>query len=498
MKNKLIQTLMLLIGSAAFLSGGNGAATANVADNSKCEGYVRVSKKNPRYFELTTGKPYIPCGMNICFPRFLTDEAAVLADYEKKFKAMSEAGGNYARIWLSAPFWEIEDSKQGEYNPEKLARIDKLFDLADKYGIRLKLCFENFIYLSEQKKFFTFNSAPPFDKQQYLKSNGGSFESTKEFFTTQKGRDVFLARCKVFSDRYKNRKCVFGWELWNESWCIQCEWDMGERINILKKWHAEMLPKVKELFPNHLVMISMPSFDRYPPRAAYVPLIPDPNNDVAQVHNYMNEGDALPVCKGPTDIMCADAVNELRKIAPDKPLLLAEVGAAEPNHVGGPSRYYQADTDGILHTDQMLVPFFCGSAGSGMSWHWEYYITKHNLWSSFARFSKAVEGINPLKEDFKPLYMETPNLRVYVIVGKKTVLAYCRDKNSWWGTELRDKQPPKPVVGESVKLFDICGYGAKKAAVFQPYELKWQDVEIKNNAIQLPPFLRSAVVKIVF
>jgi len=491
---KLLKKIILLFVGGLILSVSCNCMAD--AENSKCKGYVRVSKKNPLYFELTTGEPYIPCGMNICFPRFLTDEEEVFADYEKKFKMMSEAGGNYARIWLSAPFWEIEDSKQGEYNQNKLKRIDKLFDLADKYGIRLKLCFENFIYLKEREKASTFSSAPPFDKQQYLKVNGGSFENTKEFFTTQKGKEVFLARCKIFADRYKDRKCVFGWELWNESWCIQCQWDMSKRLDILKKWHAQMLPEVKKLFPNHMVMISMPSFDKYRTRSTYAQIIPDPNNDVAQIHNYLNEGNALPVSKGPTDIMCADAINELRKIAPNKPLLLAEVGAAEPNHVGGPSRYYKVDTNGILHTDQMLVPFFCGSAGNGMSWHWEYYITKHNLWGTFARFSKAIEGINPLEEDFKPFYVETENLRVYVIIGNKTVLAYCRDKNNWWGTELRDKQPPKDLLNETINIFDIGGYGVKKASVFKPYELEWSNVAINKNAIKLPPFKRAIVIKL--
>lgn len=496
-QNILKKSVLFFILSFALIgcNGVNNSGTVE-SENSKCKGFVRVSKENPRYFELTTGEPYIPCGMNICFPRFLTDEEEVLADYEKKFKMMSEAGGNYARIWLSAPFWQIEDTKQGEYNPKKLARIDRLFDLADKYGIRLKLCFENFIFLKEREKIFNFSSAPPFDRPQYMKSNGGSFANTKEFFTTQKGKDVFLARCKVFSDRYKNRKCVFGWELWNESWCIQCTPDMLERAEVLKQWHAQMLPEVKKLFPNHLVMISMPSFDKYRTRLAYVPLIPDPNNDVAQIHNYLNEGNALDVCKGPTDIMCADAINELRKISPDKPLLLAEVGAAEPNHVGGPSRYYKVDTAGILHTDQMLTPFFCGAAGNGMSWHWEYYITKHNLWGTFARFAKAVEGLNPIEEDFKPFYFETKNMRVYVIVGNKTTLAYCRDKNNWWGTELRDRQQPKPLKDEVVNLVDICKFQSPKVSVFEPYELKWSNVEVKNNKITLPPFMRSIVIKL--
>ena len=126
---KLLKSFVRFLVSIICLSVScNCIAQENqiTSGNSKCKGYVRVSKKNPRYFELTTGEAYIPCGMNICFPRFLKDEAEVFADYEKKFKMMSEAGGNYARIWLSAPFWQIEDSKQGEYNPKKLARIDEL------------------------------------------------------------------------------------------------------------------------------------------------------------------------------------------------------------------------------------------------------------------------------------------------------------------------------------------------------------------------------------
>ena len=68
MKSKLI--LVLIAITALLFSGCNTTITKDSYNNSKCKGYVTVSKKNPRYFELTTGEPYIPCGMNICFQLF--------------------------------------------------------------------------------------------------------------------------------------------------------------------------------------------------------------------------------------------------------------------------------------------------------------------------------------------------------------------------------------------------------------------------------------------
>ena len=493
MKNIPIHVSVLIFAAAAVFS-----ITACKSQNhesgscgeKKCQGYVQKSPENNRYLSLTTGQTYIPIGMNICFPRFLTDEEEVFADYEKKFAQLSKNGGNYVRIWLSHPFFEIEDSKAGQYNPKKIARIDRLFDLADKYGIRMKLCFENFIELATKKSFFTFNAAPPFDKKIYSKEFGGEFETTDEFFTTQRGRDTYLARVKVFADRYAERTCVFAWELWNESSCIKIK---NDRIKVLKEWHSYMLSRLHKMFPKHMVVISLPSYDNTNTRNnVYPALNADPQNDVTQVHNYLNEGRALPICVQPTDVLCADAVNSMLKLTPEKPVLFAEVGAASPNHSAGPSKYYEKDSQGLFLHDQTFTPFFLGSAGTGMSWHWEYYVQKHNLWYVFGRFSRAVKGIDPIKENFVPKYFETKNLRVYVLDGKNTVIAYCRDKNNSWATELRDGIAAKPLSGEVVSLSRFAP-SAKIADVYFPYS----DTSAKISVdAPLPEFMRSAVIRI--
>ena len=43
-------------------------------------------------------------------------------------------------------------------------------------------------------------------------------------------------------------------------------------------------------------------------------------------------------------------------------------------------------------------------------------------------------------------------MRVYVLDGKDTMIAYCRDKNNWWKTELTLKQKAKELSGEKVSF----------------------------------------------
>jgi len=101
--------------------------------------HVRVSPRDPRYFELTDGEPYIPIGLNMIGP-----PGNGLEGMEEWFKKLSAQGGNYVRIWLSNPFFDVEHERSGVFDEERAKRIDALLTLAKKYGIRLKLCTEHF------------------------------------------------------------------------------------------------------------------------------------------------------------------------------------------------------------------------------------------------------------------------------------------------------------------------------------------------------------------
>ena len=88
-----------------------------------------------------------------------------LGGMEDWFQKLSAGGGNFVRIWLSTPFFDVEHARSGEFDPERAKRIDALLALARKYGIRLKLCTEHFRHLGEGSQTMGRQAAAP-DRQR--------------------------------------------------------------------------------------------------------------------------------------------------------------------------------------------------------------------------------------------------------------------------------------------------------------------------------------------
>jgi hypothetical protein len=182
---------------------------------------------------------------------------------------------------------------------------------------------------------------------------------------------------------------------------------------------------------------------------------------------------------------------------PGKPVILAETGAVEPNH-SGPSKFYPVDTAGILLHDILFAPFFSGSAGAGMSWHWDSYVDRNNLWFHYNRFNEIVKNINPVTEKFIPTKSETNILRVYKLDGQKTTLIWLRDKSNSWESELRDRQSPMTISGLKLDLKESGINGPiGEVSVYDPWQDKWADLIPEEHKITLPDFKRSLVVRII-
>jgi nicotinamide mononucleotide adenylyltransferase len=433
--------------------------------------YVKVSTHNPFYFELTNGETYIPIGANLCW-------AKDMDTLESYFKKLSENGGNFARIWLNFPGHEIE-TEYGKLNETNAKNLDRILEMAVKYNIKIKLCIESFRQISPEKTFFS--------KIQYHKSGGGPFENMDEYINTEKGRQVYLTRLEMLRKRFGDHPAIFGWELWNEMNAIESEglWD----------WNEYMLPKVHAMFPKNMVMQSLGSFDHEGTRNDYRYINRMQSNDVAQLHRYLDMGASLDICKAPMDMLASNSIDELRSYQIEKPMLLAEVGGVKPRHTG-PIELYDIDKDGILLHDLLFAPFFSGAAGPGHAWHWDSYIDKNNLWYHFQRFGEAIKGIDPVKEKFISVKIPHPKLRIYGLIGKKTIILWCRDIENDWENELVKGVPPSLLNGLSV---DVSSLLAKKAinavTIYDPWKNEWKNNK-KETLIELPDFKRSIVVTI--
>ncbi len=446
------------------------------AESSHADAFVRVSPRDPRYFELSDGSPYIPIGLNMIAP-----PGRDLAGMEQWMRQLGTNGGNFIRVWLSNPFFDVEAQRSGEYDPAKAQRIADMLAAARKNGLRVKLCLEHFRHLGEGRQTWA-------GKPLHQVANGGTATNIADFFNGERSRDLFKRKLAWYADRFGNNPTIFGWELWNEINAVSG----GDYM----KWTAVMLPELQRLFPSNLGMQSLGSYDTENNRAEYRRLALMPDNDVAQVHRYLDLGARLDVCKGPVNRLAADAVIELLATKPGRPVILAESGAVEPSHTG-PFKFYAKDTNGMILHDVLFAPFFAGAAGPGHIWHWDAYVAKNNLWWHFARFAEAVRGIDPPAEHFQPALLAHDHLDVAALEGTHTWLIWCRDTKNDWRSELENGTPPETLTGTTLELGAKAGrWAGAKVRCYDPWRNQWSDAGIAAGKIALPDFQRSLVVKI--
>ncbi len=439
--------------------------------------FVRVSPRDPRYLELSGGDPYIPVGPNMIAPPRAADDEESFRIFESWLEKLAANGGNYIRVWLSNSNWDVEHERSGIYDAGRARRIDRMLAACRKHGIRVKLTMEHFRTIGEPA------TQKWADKPMHRADNGGPAKSIADFFDGPAPREQFRKKIRWYADRYHDQPIVFAWELWNEINAVRG----GDYL----AWTEAMLPELHKAFPKNLAVQSLGSFDRTRARDAYRRHSLMPANDLAQVHRYLDLGAELDVCRGPVDVLAADAVRELIGYGVRKPVLLAESGAVEPKH-SGPFQLYKTDRAGVILHDVLFAPFFAGAAGAGQIWHWDAYVAANDLWWQFGRFAEAVKGIDPPAEKFEPSMIDHDRLRVYVLKGRNTTLAWCRDKRNTWESELKNGERPEKLRDIEVYFGDASG----RARVYDPWSGQWSEAVLKEGRLKLPEFSRSLVVRI--
>ena len=467
-----------------------GACVAARGEDASAGHFVRVSPRDARYLETDDGRAYVPIGLNLVYPPFVKGgggngtDAVRLAALDEWLGKLAANGGNYIRVWLSNGFYEVEHERAGQYDPERAGQIDAMLAIARKHGVRVKMTVEHFREIDPVNPRQAWAT-----KALHHTSRGGLAASMEQWLDSPATRKQFVGKLEFLAGRYRDNPTVYGWELWNEMNAIRGK---GDYLS----WTKAMLPELHRLFPRHLAMQSLGSFDTSGVRAPYRVMATLPGNDVAQVHRYLDLGAKLEVCHGPVDVLAADSVRELLAANPGRPVILAESGAVEPSHAG-PFKLYPKDKQGILLHDVLFAPFFAGAAGAGQCWHWDQYVHANDLWWQFGRFAAAVKGVDPAAEAFEPLMVEHDAVRVYVLKGKRTILAWCRDKGSDWKSELADGKEPAKLTALKVAFGGHAkGFDAAKVRVYDPWADRWTDGKLVAGEVALPEFARSIVVRI--
>jgi endo-1,4-beta-mannosidase len=208
----------------------------------------------------------LPYDYTLFLPERLTLPTAW--EQEDGFKTLDQMGFRVVRTW-NLPIRKPAEAPQawhyvlgpGQFNEEAFKVIDRLFDLANRYRVRVI-----FDFSAEYGSYLG-------GIQTYAEHRG---RKAADFYRDPQLQEDYKATVRYVLSRtnsitgvpYREEKAVLAWQFGNEM------------VNAPDAWLREMAALVKELAPHHLVAET-----RHRPGQ---PLLVDPNIDLLTRHLYSN------------------------------------------------------------------------------------------------------------------------------------------------------------------------------------------------------------------
>lgn len=368
-------------------------------DKSPGAPFIRVSQRDPRFFEGCDDSPFFPIGHNIRSPfdtrmnqqfpwRFRHDEG--VRAYERYFRDMAAHGQNMVEIWLCNWSLGLEWTPSrpgyhglGEYNLIHSWQLDRILELARQHGIYINLVLKNHGRLSGAVD-------PEWDDHPINKANGGYLEDPMDFFSDQRARSDYKRQLRYIVSRWGYSPHVFAWELWSEIDLVGLRHPRRGRRRVppqadpqVHAWMSEMGDFLHQIDPNRRLRANhvAGNFQRQ-------------NADMAS----LEQQDFNPVNAYHSNDSPVFTANLLRQTANanlryGKPVMVTEFGGS---HMAGAGSFLkQALRIGIWSSTAT------GVAGTPLFWWWQF-IEEENLYPLFASLNRYMAGVDRRDPEIKP------------------------------------------------------------------------------------------------
>jgi hypothetical protein len=413
---------------------------------SKSPGFIRVSPRNPRYFEFSTGKPYFPIGHNVCW----ADSDLKTYDYDQYFRTMAAAHENFTRIWMCSWSLELEGQKLDDYRLDNAWRLDHIAGFARTYGIYFKLCFDNFYDFAQRRH------------SPYWRAHGGMCDAPRDFFTKEEAKNHYRRRLRYITARWGCYPQVMAWEFWNEM-----DYAPSEKGRVLSRketymldWTAAMAAELRRLDPfAHLVTNTLAAYTDWPEFWA------TPATDFVQIHAYIYENwEPTPKQYDSADLVL-DQAQDFEQFK--KPFLIAEFGF-QPT--GGTNRLNQLDRTGIHLHNALWASCLGGAAGAPMLWWWDDYVGPNDLYYHYRALGRFLRGVDWTGQPWRPHRDDgRTNVRVVGLRTDTQALLWLQDRRNTWHARLLKKEPPTLLAPFGIRIPGLRP-GAYAIEWFDTYE----------------------------
>ena len=240
--------------------------------------FIDISPVDSRYFADAEGKTYLPIGCNLSFFRGSEDvpEETVLETYRTWMTNFAQNGGNFIRIWLGVPFFNVMPERVGEYDERAVSHIRYIVGLAEKLGLRIKFTLEHFRSIRKQNETESFPGVVRFNNPVYI----GMASDMHEYMNSPECRKAYLDKARFLAKcGFGDSPAVIAWELWNEINAVAPLEDYAP-------WSDYMIAELKQIFPKQMIVQNLGSFSGRDSYRNYDQLATVKDNGWMQVHRY--------------------------------------------------------------------------------------------------------------------------------------------------------------------------------------------------------------------
>ena len=493
-------------------------------------GFIKVSAKDPLYFEYSDGSFFYPIGLNLhCTydDRFhnvtmnkghtevrdhpndtRTSKGGYIIDrrsyvHTDIFEKMARNGMNATEIWFASWGYEIEwrgDWKGyagiNHYNLENAYRLDLVMESAHKNNIYCNLvfhCHGQFAEGSERGEDGEFANHP------YNRTNGGFLRNAVQIFYDGKAFDLLMKRMRYIVARYGYSRNIMSWEIISETDLTAARVSSASRNFVLK--YAEKLKELdihKHPVTNHYSGDYNITDNR---------LMRDPGMDFVTGDAYRGWGGRNSPFYFPAFYKIAKQTSEAWNKF-NKPGWITECGCC---WFGGPEYGLYNDVHQVCWATWMTH-----LAGTSLFWWFEYVDMKDLYWQdgAFAKFAAGedkrgrnlrIASINMNvngddKDDLAVTFLTNENggyVWIYDIAEFDYYTKTSNDKGIYF--ETRNYEAPEyrdikvPVRGLLHGKYLIEYWDTYKGEIIKSETLQTTGTSITT---QLPPFRKDIAIKI--
>lgn len=184
---------------------------------------LRISSRNPRYFEKPDGSFYYPIGWNIAYPSDnpydiaytpYLPEHQTLSGMFNMLDDLADSGGTFIRFWVSDWFNGLEWNRDldhylglGRYNLKNAWMIDQILDHCERRGIHVLFTTLNHVRLTHHMSWRT---------NPYQVRRGGFLHHPLQFWSDPRVKTLSEQRLTYLVARWADSPSIHSWNFMSE------------------------------------------------------------------------------------------------------------------------------------------------------------------------------------------------------------------------------------------------------------------------------------------